>query len=197
MHTKFLIAAAAIALGAAPAMAVSAVTVVNGSCISVADANGCKFNGNIAPSTVADTQTEYNLYNNTHPTANPDIVLNYLGKSDSGFGTLTGTPGTSGTWATPGFLVDFLAVKAGNFFVLYKLAAPVSSGTWNTFNILSPGKNPTPLNLSHLAFFGGIDPNFDPDGGVPEPATWAMLLSGFGMIGFAARRRRGLANVSA
>ena len=24
---------------------------------------------------------------------------------------------------------------------------------------------------------------------VPEPATWAMLLIGFGMVGFAARRR--------
>ena len=26
--------------------------------------------------------------------------------------------------------------------------------------------------------------------GVPEPATWAMMLAGFGMVGFAARRRR-------
>ncbi|EQA98614.1 hypothetical protein L288_20395 [Sphingobium quisquiliarum P25] len=25
---------------------------------------------------------------------------------------------------------------------------------------------------------------------VPEPATWAMMLLGFGMIGFAARQRR-------
>lgn len=25
---------------------------------------------------------------------------------------------------------------------------------------------------------------------VPEPATWAMLIAGFGMVGFAARRRR-------
>lgn len=25
---------------------------------------------------------------------------------------------------------------------------------------------------------------------VPEPATWAMLISGFGLVGFAARRRR-------
>lgn len=27
-------------------------------------------------------------------------------------------------------------------------------------------------------------------GAVPEPATWAMMLGGFGLIGFAARRRR-------
>lgn len=26
--------------------------------------------------------------------------------------------------------------------------------------------------------------------GVPEPASWAMLITGFGMVGFAARRRR-------
>jgi hypothetical protein len=25
---------------------------------------------------------------------------------------------------------------------------------------------------------------------VPEPGTWAMLIAGFGMVGFAARRRR-------
>jgi hypothetical protein len=27
-------------------------------------------------------------------------------------------------------------------------------------------------------------------GGVPEPATWAMMILGFGMIGAALRRRR-------
>ncbi len=26
--------------------------------------------------------------------------------------------------------------------------------------------------------------------GIPEPATWAMLITGFGLVGFAARRRR-------
>ncbi len=29
--------------------------------------------------------------------------------------------------------------------------------------------------------------------GVPEPATWAMLITGFGLVGFAARRRKALA----
>lgn len=33
--------------------------------------------------------------------------------------------------------------------------------------------------------------------GVPEPATWAMLISGFGLVGFAMRRRRTLVTVSA
>jgi hypothetical protein len=30
-------------------------------------------------------------------------------------------------------------------------------------------------------------------GGVPEPATWAMLILGFGLVGFAARRTRSVA----
>jgi len=32
---------------------------------------------------------------------------------------------------------------------------------------------------------------------VPEPATWAMMISGFGLVGFAARRRRASQLVSA
>lgn len=31
---------------------------------------------------------------------------------------------------------------------------------------------------------------------VPEPATWAMLIAGFGMVGFAARRRGRIATLS-
>lgn len=39
---------------------------------------------------------------------------------------------------------------------------------------------------------------FDPGGGaVPEPATWAMLIAGFGLVGAAARRRRSTLSVSA
>lgn len=32
-----------------------------------------------------------------------------------------------------------------------------------------------------------------PPGGVPEPATWAMLILGFGLVGSTMRRRRGVA----
>jgi hypothetical protein len=36
-------------------------------------------------------------------------------------------------------------------------------------------------------------PFVDPTGGgVPEPASWAMLIAGFGMVGAARRRRRGV-----
>ena len=71
----------------------------------------------------------------------------------------------------------------------------------------APGTNPgsllsygfTATNTSHLLSFGQasiteaspiIDNITITSAAIPEPATWAMLLAGFGMVGFAARRRR-------
>jgi PEP-CTERM motif len=39
--------------------------------------------------------------------------------------------------------------------------------------------------------------DFGGQGTVPEPASWAMLIAGFGMVGAVSRRRRGAANVAA
>lgn len=182
------------ALGAAAAVLAtpaSAASVVDGSCTSVTSAHGCLFSGNInstaaSPNGYVAAQTAYNNYNDTHPSANPDIFLDALGfavstddANFSSFGAFTGAGGSSGTWNLAGFNVSYIAVKAANNFVLYKLAAPASSGTWNTFDI---PYNRNPADVSHIMFFG------DP-AGVPEPATWAMLVAGFGLTGFAMRRR--------
>jgi choice-of-anchor A domain-containing protein len=49
----------------------------------------------------------------------------------------------------------------------------------------------------HLGTYAGA--GFGTAGGVPEPATWAMLIAGFGLVGLAMRRRRpgALASVTA
>ncbi|MBS0479307.1 MAG: PEP-CTERM sorting domain-containing protein [Proteobacteria bacterium] len=39
----------------------------------------------------------------------------------------------------------------------------------------------------YLDGFGAVTP---PAGGVPEPATWAMMIMGFGLMGGAIRRQR-------
>lgn len=175
--------AAGIALCAVSAPVAAATTVVDGKCVSVADAHGCLFSGNIneqasGNNSYGAAQSAYNLYNNTHPTAAPDISLSYLAKSDLGdfTGSVTGLGTSAGTWSLSGFLVNFIAVKAGNNFVIYQLANPTSSGSWSTVDL--GGKN-----LSHLEFFGTMAP-------VPEPATWAMLIAGMGVVGASMRRRK-------
>jgi hypothetical protein len=42
-----------------------------------------------------------------------------------------------------------------------------------------------------------VSTTFDAAGAVPEPASWAMLIAGFGLTGAAARRRRRMVAVAA
>ena len=177
---KYLsLALATAAFGAVSAPA-GAVTLSATLCNSVSDSAGCLFeNGNI--SNAGNVTSAQNVYN---AAKNPDIALNLLFETGSAYpGTLTfdDASQTSGTWSLPGYLVDFLAVKAGNDFVLYKLAAPASSGTWTTANLVN--NRGIRKQLSHLTFFGQ-------QAVVPEPATWAMMLGGFGLIGASMRRRQ-------
>ncbi len=68
-----------------------------------------------------------------------------------------------------------------------------------SINYLSTG-GPTAISftISSSTAVGFNDPLIDgvsfalagPGGGVPEPASWAMLIAGFGLVGAAARRRR-------
>ncbi len=63
-----------------------------------------------------------------------------------------------------------------NYRDLYNVSLLGSTGTiLDTFQINATGTN----NFGSITF-----------GAVPEPATWAMMLLGFGMIGVAARSRR-------
>ena len=167
----------------------SASTVVTAACTSVASKAGCRFDGNINGLATAtnvnsylNAQNAYNLFNNTHPAAGADIQLKFLGDTDSGFpGSFTGAGKTAGSWNLNGYLVDYVAVKAGSGFILYKLATPASSGMWSTAGLTN--KQGKLQNLSHLAFFGSA-------AAVPEPASWAMMIAGLGMVGGTMRRRK-------
>ena len=73
------------------------------------------------------------------------------------------------------------------------------------FAFTLPAVNPTfsvGANRALTTFRSQITGNFQSDPPpewitVPEPATWLMLLAGFGMVGFAARRRKAMASASA
>lgn len=173
---KPLVAGALLAT-ATPALAVEPLPgLVESSCISVIDDDGCLFERNANEHNANSIAQVYNA------ARDPDISLNILFDSSNPWpGTIT--PGdesnTFGTWSLPGYLVQFVAVKADGYFRLYQLAAPASSGSWSTLNIPF---STAPHALSHLDFYTSA--------AIPEPASWAMLITGFGFVGGLARRRR-------
>ncbi|WP_245824820.1 PEPxxWA-CTERM sorting domain-containing protein [Sphingomonas azotifigens] len=187
MKLKAILSAGTLLMATAPCVA-NASAIVLGKCTSVTSSSGCLFLGNITgnanPLNINGykfAQNYYNVYNNVVPSARPNITLNYLFDTDTTSGLITGGKGSSGTWSTPGYVIDYMAVKAGNYFSLYKIA-DLSSGTWSSADI-PHGKNAK--DLSHIVFFGSAAV-----AGVPEPATWGMMIAGVGMAGGALRRRR-------
>ena len=75
--------------------------------------------------------------------------------------------------------VHYFDIKQGNSYVLFYDANAITSGSIDLDNYF-----PNNPGFSHITFFDTGAP------GVPEPATWAMMLLGFGGIGMALRRSR-------
>ena len=115
--------------------------------------------------------------------------------------TVTATAGTSGSWTLTGTdtnggtalnfptSLDFIVgLKAGDEYALWAFDDRVVDGSdTGTFTITftnNGGNNPA---LSHLIVFGR-EAVFAP---VPEASTYAMMLAGLGLVGFAVRRRAG------
>jgi hypothetical protein len=87
--------------------------------------------------------------------------------------------GTSGsdnyTWNTNGFFTDAAITYLGNTWAVNGGGGPVYLG----FLVNDVADGYWGPNL-----YGGV---------IPEPAAWAMMIAGFGLVGFAARRRRTVA----
>jgi hypothetical protein len=116
----------------------------------------------------------------------------------------TGTPQTF-NWHDnadnqPGAFVTLTKVGGGAFsltsfdFFSYNDFSASATG-YDTLNFYGTGGtvNPGFLNVTSVTFYGSGSQELDNitvNGGVPEPASWAMMLGGFGLVGGAMRRRR-------
>lgn len=94
----------------------------------------------------------------------------------------------AGRWSTDDYGIDILlngqslGIGAGNF------------TSWYNFNITSgfvTGTNTLDFLVYNTGGPGGLRAELA--GNVPEPASWAMMLGGFGLIGGALRSRRRMA----
>lgn len=184
----FIAAAMAIA-ASAPAMAAKTIPVhvmpdnvgiISGQCDSLTNGNsaGCSFTGNI--NTNAGGNNSYLLAQNAYNAAfDPNITLNPLFSVESSQFVVGGSQfiaNGNGSFTfnlADNIDLEFFAIKGSNEFTLYEYIG----GLDNTLTF-------TRENLSHVVFFGNTAPP------VPEPGTWAMMLLGFGAIGFVMRRRK-------
>ena len=172
LATALLGATISLAAGSASAKVVT----LSGSC--ALEATSCRFNGN------ANVNKSYeidNAYNAQGPSPITALSLNTLLSGSVDASALADDH--AGTY-TANFLVSYFAVKAGNEFLLYKLDTPSFSFDWSTAGLTN--KKGKEHDVSHIAFWGS-----EPlTSGVPEPTTWALLISGFGLAGASLRRRR-------
>jgi len=116
--------------------------------------------------------------------------------------TVTAPTTTGGNWTLTGtdtngdfdlnfpVALDFaVALKGGNEYALWGFDNVVVDGTdGGTFTIVFENKGNQIPDLSHMTIFGR-----EAGGGtiaaIPEADTYAMLLAGLGLVGFAARRK--------
>ncbi len=152
-------------------------------------------------------------------TTDPLMMMNPTTFGQTGWsGTITVTttdpvvPGGNLLTVTfSGAVAQFENDGTGNWAAALALAAPnvpVNPGdpfiTYLTSYLPQAWVNISNQNNFAVSFSGGSDiegpyaatGTFAAVNIVPEPATWAMLIAGFGLVGFAARRRRTVATIA-
>ena len=120
----------------------------------------------------------------------PTLILLGKAESDQGQGDVTFTNnGNEWIFTNLPWAVSFYTIKSGPDKVLLFGLNPAADDFTATNLVIKNPRGNANLDISHVAFFTTEDGG---GGGneVPEPATWAMMILGFGGVGSMMRRRR-------
>lgn len=104
----------------------------------------------------------------------------------------TNTAATAGVFVTPGIGDDFAGTRS--YAGAFNLAAEGLSFNLDADGVLrlefAEGFNDSSVNPDGIFNSGSLTFTYTPGGAaVPEPASWALMIAGFGLIGAASRRR--------
>jgi type IV pilus assembly protein PilY1 len=161
--------------------------------------------------------TPFNEYSTIQGTVG---ATNVIGANNNGFcdsNPLAGCSGTPGDFIDLGpfdhganfdFRFDGLDADESFTFTIFYGAAPTERGALVSLNavgaeVYSLGQaaddrlGTTPGRSTFIFGFKGVGGVIVDPPVVPEPATWAMMIAGFGLVGAAARRRRTLRTIEA
>lgn len=126
----------------------------------------------------------------TGGTGGDSLISHAAGAKADGIGFSSGAPSpfavpntiTSGTAC---FSNPSIALPLGT------IAVDPSCGSLNYRSFYSRASTTFTGTITGLSITrGGTDTGFSFVSAIPEPSTWALMLAGFGMVGYALRRRR-------
>jgi hypothetical protein len=209
---KYLLAGVLLALSGQASAAITAIgnAPQNGNVSTFGYPNSGTY-GQVFTAPVTDVMTSFTFYLGTGLDAGMVGVLgtwNGTAAWDEGFGSPTTLYTSAVVPTSAGGAFTFtpnVQVTAGTRYVAYvtvfgqpgKGATTMPLGddsnpwldyfVWN--NQTDPNGNPS---WNYFLDFGDVRFDATFGGAVPEPQSWVMLIAGFGLVGAAARRRRGL-----
>ncbi len=185
--------------GAIAVAAICAASSASAATITYTDANRGpvylqRFNpllGTLQSVTFNNRTSVTNFYNYTGDPSAPAPLVRITGTiGDPAFGRVTVDEFVQSSFSAPNqILVNIVKTATPTFTT--NLSTYIGSGSYalGFYNLTAPGYTPAPSGGS----FSNVSVTYTylaNVGGVPEPATWAMMLTGFGMVGGATRYRR-------
>ncbi len=120
-------------------------------------------------------------------TLDPTVTFNFSGSPTiNGIRIHVDNSGVGGVFTPASILVDGVSQ-------VFSGPSPGSIGWINLSGLnLTGGSHTVQFFQAPATWTFVSEIKFDGKGGVPEPATWAMMIAGFGLAGTALRRRRAI-----